>query len=80
MDKLINAYSANSIEPGDVALFVIKAMIHNGRDRRGEPATLFRLYRCPHPMTPGSPTNPAAFGFGGLENEIPQGDRVIGTD
>jgi len=41
--KLINAYTVcpNDIEPGDVMLFIVKAMVV----RPG----IYRLYRCPCP-------------------------------
>jgi hypothetical protein len=45
--KLINAYTVqpNKIESGDVALFIVKAMMV----RQG----VYRLYCCRYPATPG---------------------------
>ena len=68
---LINAYSSNTLAGGDVALFVIKAMVTNHAKPDQPKKLVFSLYRCPHSMTPGSTIS---------YSEIPQGDRIHGTN
>lgn len=69
---LINAYSSTTLADGDEALFVIKAMVKNHAKPDQPDELVFRFYRCIHNLTP--PRTAVSI------NEIPQGDRIIGTD
>ena len=56
-ENIVNAYtiSPNDIQPGDVMMCVVKAMVV-GKDVRGR--LIYRLYRCPYdgPVVQGSRT------------------------
>lgn len=62
MSKLVNPYTANNLEPGDVMCATVKLMVGHHRDEDGKP--YYTLYRCPYPD--------ARIGWDGT----PQGDKI----